>query len=114
MGPAAAAAIQYCYSHFKPFGFIRADQLGSTGFQIDLANKSKALITTVDPGSPASQAGIEPGDEIVAVEGQPLTASRGEAATEMLFGKTGDQLEVTIQRGKASSTIPLVLAAKAK
>jgi len=32
----------------------------------------------------------------------------------MLFGKTGDQLEVTIQRGKASSTIPLVLAAKAK
>lgn len=114
IGPAAAAAIEYCYSHFKPFGFIRADQLGATGFQIDLANPSKALITTVDPGSPAAQAGIQPGDEIVAVEGQPLTASKGEAATEMLFGKTGDQLQVTIQRGQANSTIALVLAAKAK
>ncbi|MFZ0338044.1 MAG: PDZ domain-containing protein, partial [Terracidiphilus sp.] len=95
IGPAAPAAIEYCYSHFKPFGYIRADQLGSTGFQIDLANKSKALITTVDSGSPASAAGVQPGDEIVAVEGQPLTASKGEAATEMLFGKTGDQLQVT-------------------
>ncbi len=114
IGPAAAAAIQYCYSHFKPFGFIRADQLGSTGFQIDLANDSKALITSVEPDSPAAKAGAGAGDEIVAVEGQPLTASRGEAATEMLFGKTGDRLEVTIQNGQASSTIALVLAAKAK
>jgi C-terminal processing protease CtpA/Prc len=114
MGPAAPAAIEYCYSHFKPFGFIRADQLGSTGFQIDLANKSKALITTVAPGSPASTAGVQPGDQIVAVEGQPLTASTGEAAKEMLFGKTGDQLKVTVRRGQANSTFSLVLAAKAK
>jgi len=114
IGPAAPAAIEFCYSHFKPYGFIRADQLGSTGFQIDLANKSKALVTTVAPGSPASQASVQPGDEIVAVEGQPLTASKGESATEMLFGKTGGRLEVTIQRGQANSTIALVLAAKAK
>ncbi len=113
-GPAAPVAIETCYSHFKPFGFIRADQLGSTGFQIDLTNKSKALITTVASGSPASTAGIQPGDQITAVEGQPLTASKGEAANEMLFGKSGDQLEVTIQRGKANSTIALVLAAKSK
>lgn len=114
MGPAAMAAIEFCYQHFKPFGFIRADQLGSTGFAIDLANAGKALITSVDPGSPASQAGVLPGDEIVAVEGQPLSGSKGEAATEMLFGKSGDQMQVTIQRGQATSTIALVLAAKAK
>jgi C-terminal processing protease CtpA/Prc len=114
MGPAAPAAIEFCYSHFKPFGFVRVDQLGSTGFQIDLANKSKALITTVAPGSPASTAGVQPGDQITAVEGQPLTASKGEAAKEMLFGKTGAQLKVTIQRGQANSTLTLVLAAKAK
>jgi S1-C subfamily serine protease len=113
-GPAAPLAIETCYAHFKPFGFIRADQLGSTGFEIDLANKSKALITTVAPGSPASTAGVQPGDQITAVEGQPLTGSKGEAAKEMLFGKTGDQLKVTIRRGQANSTIALVLAAKAK
>jgi S1-C subfamily serine protease len=113
-GPAAPAAIAFCYGHFKPYGFIKAAELGSTGFQIDLANKSKALVTTVDPGSPASKAGVEPGDEIVAIEGQPLTASKGEAASEMLFGKVGDPFKITVQRGQSVSTIELVLTAKPK
>jgi carboxyl-terminal processing protease len=110
------AAISYCYGHFKPFGFIKAAELGSTGFQIDLENKSKALVTKVDPGSPASKAGVQPGDEIVAIEGQPLTASKGEAANEVLFGKIGDQFKITItvHRGQSVSTIELVLAAKPK
>jgi C-terminal processing protease CtpA/Prc len=113
-GPAAPAAIAFCYGHFKPFGFIKAAELGSTGFQIDLANKSKALVTTVDAGSPASKAGVQPGDEIVAIEGQPLTASKGEEASEMLFGKIGDSFKVTVLRGQNASTIELVLAAKPK
>jgi S1-C subfamily serine protease len=113
-GPAGLAAIETCYAHFKPYGFIKAGDLGSTGFEIDQANKSKALVTKVDAGSPASKAGIQPGDEIVEIEGQPLTASRGESANEMLFGKIGDPMKVSVQRGQASSTIDLVLAAKPK
>lgn len=113
-GPAAPAALEFCYGHFKPFGFIKASELGTTGFQIDLANKTCALITTVEPGSPASKEDVRPGDEIVAIEGQPLSASAGEAANEMLFGKIGDQFKVTVQRGKSTSTIELALAAKPK
>jgi S1-C subfamily serine protease len=114
IGPAAPAAIEFCYGHFKPFGFIRADELGSTGFQIDLANASNAIVTTVDPGSAAAKAGVQPGDQIVAVAGQPLTASKGEEASELLFGKTGDKMQVEVRRGQADPTIELVLAAKAK
>jgi S1-C subfamily serine protease len=113
-GPAAPVALASCYGHFKPYGFIKSADFGSTGFQIDLANKTKAPVTTVDPGSPASKAGVQPGDEIVAVEGQPLTASNGEAANEMLFGKIGDQFKVTVQRGQSALTLNLVLAAKLK
>jgi S1-C subfamily serine protease len=113
-GPAAPAALAFCYGHFKTYGFIKSADFGSTGFQIDQANKSKALVTTVDAGSPAAKAGVQPGDEIVAIEGQPLTGSKGEAASEMLFGKIGDQLKVSVQRGQANSTIDLVLAAKPK
>jgi S1-C subfamily serine protease len=113
-GPAGLAALEFCYGHFKPYGFIKSADLGSTGFDIDEANKSKALVTKVDAGSPAAKAGVQPGDEIVAIEGQPLTGSKGEAATEMLFGKIGDQLKITVQRGQATSTIDLVLAAKPK
>lgn len=113
-GPAGLAALEFCYGHFKPYGFIKSADFGSTGFQIDQTNKSKALITSVDAGSPAAKAGVQPGDEIVAVEGQPLTASNGENANELLFGKIGDSLKITIQRGQSVSTIELALAAKPK
>jgi membrane-associated protease RseP (regulator of RpoE activity) len=111
IGPAAPAAIEFCYGHFKPFGFIRADQLGSTGFQIDL---TKAIVTTVEPGSPAANAGVQPGDEIVAVAGQPLAASKGEEASQLLFGKSGDRLQVTVHRGQQDPTLELVLGSKSK
>jgi len=114
IGPAAPAAIELCYGHFKPYGFIKAEALGSTGFQIDSTNAGKALIATVDAGSPAAKAGVQAGDEIVAVEGKALTASKGESATEMLFGKIGDRFQVTVQRGQADPTFNLVLGAKPK
>jgi hypothetical protein len=114
IGPAAPVAISYCYGHFKPFGFIKAEELGSTGFEIDLADANKAPITAVTPDSPATKAGVQPGDEILAVGGQPLTASRGEAASELLFGKSGDRLQVKVERGEANLTLELVLASKGK
>lgn len=111
-GPAGFAAITYCDQHFKPFGFIKVGKMGSTGFHLDLDRTDKAIIASVDPGSPAAKADIRPGDEIVAVEGQPLTASVGGAATERLFGKPGDQLHITVHSGQADKTITLTLAAK--
>jgi S1-C subfamily serine protease len=113
-GPAAMAAIEYCYGHFKSFGFLKAGELGSTGFQIDPANESKAVVSALEPESPAAKAGMQVGDEIVAVEGKPLTASRGETATELLFGKTGAPFDVTVQRDQADPTFKLVMATKPK
>jgi len=114
VGPAAPAALEFCYGHFKPYGFIKSADFGSTGFEIDQTKKSKALVTTVADGSPAAKAGVVPGDEIVAIEGQPLTGSRGENANEMLFGKIGDSFKISVQRGQSAPTISLTLAAKPK
>jgi membrane-associated protease RseP (regulator of RpoE activity) len=111
-GPAGFAAISYCDNHFKSFGFIKTGELGSTGFQLDLARVDSAVITTVDPGSPAAQADIRVGDEIVEVENQPLAASGGQAATEGLFGKAGDQFHITVHSGQSDKTVALTLAAK--
>ena len=111
-GPAGFAAITYCDQHFKPLGFIKAGEMGSTGFHLDPDRTDKAMIASVDPNSPAAKADIRTGDEIVAVEGQPLTASVGDAATERLFGKPGDQLHITVHSGQTDKTIALTLAAK--
>lgn len=113
-GPAAIAALEFCYGHFSPYGFIKSADFATTGFQLDLARQDKAIVTAVNPGSAAAKAGVRPGDEIVAVDGKPLSASVGEAATEQLFGKVGDTLPVTARRGQSEQTAQLTLIAKPK
>ena len=113
-GPAAPAVIAYCDGHFKPYGYIKFGDLGTTGLNFDLANATAAIITTVDPGSPAAAASIQPGDQLLAVDGKPLTPHLSELAREALFGKTGASFHVTVHRGRADKTLVLTLAAPTK
>lgn len=113
-GPLAPVALEVCTNHFKPFGYIKTGDFASTGFQIDASDKASATVVTVDPGSAAAQSGMKAGDQIVAVDGSPLTASQGEEAKERLFGKVGDQLHVTVRRGNTEKTVVLQLGAKTK
>ena len=113
-GPAAPAVIAYCDGHFKPYGYIKSGDLGTTGLNFDLANATAAIITTVDPGSPAAAASIQPGDQLLAVDGKPLTLHLSELAREALFGKTGASFHVTVHRGRADKTLVLTLAAPTK
>jgi len=114
IGPAAAAAIEFCNHKFEPYGYIKVGELGSAGFQVDTARKEKAVITGVDAGSAAAAAGLQAGDEILRIEGKPLTPSPGETVNEYLFGKTGDQRKVTVRKGKEEKTVTLTLATPAK
>lgn len=111
VGPAAMAAIAYCDSHFKPFGFIKVGDRGSTGMKLD---NERAVVVAVEPGSSAAKADIQSGDEIVAVEGKPLVGSAGEAATRLLFGKVADQVHIAVHSGDKERTVTLTLAAKPK
>ena len=111
IGPAAMAAIAYCDSHFKPFGFIKVGDRGSTGLELD---QDRAVITMIEAGSPAAKADLQVGDEIIAVNGKSLNGSAGESATQRLFGKAADQLHITIHRGQEDKTVVLNLGAKPK
>ncbi len=110
-GLAAQGAVEYCYNHFKSYGFIKVGEFGSTGFRLDLAGDS-AIIKAIEPDSAAAQAGIQVGDVIEAVDGHPLAASTGEAAKERIFGRVGDQFHVTVRRGNRDKTVELQLTAK--
>ena len=113
-GPLAPVALDMCDNRFKPYGYIKTGEFSSTGLQLDLVHDDSAIVSTVEPNSAAGKAGILPGDEIVEVDGHPLTASLGEAFTERIFGKIGDQFHVTVRHGQTDKTVLLQLAAKKK
>ena len=98
------------------FGHVRRARIGVGGQNVSLPRlavrahrliqPSGVLITTIEPGSPAARAGLEPGDIIVAFDGQPvhgiddlhrlLTGDRIGAATTVAAVRKAERLELPI------------------
>ncbi|MFN8524630.1 MAG: S41 family peptidase [Chloroflexota bacterium] len=55
------------------------------------------VVIEVSAGGPAESAGIRPGDQIVAVDGTPVTTQSG--GTERIRGPVGTPVELTLRRG---------------
>ncbi len=77
-------------------------------------------VTIVSPmkGSPAEKAGLQPGDKIIAVDGQDVTGINPDLVVRKVLGPAGTKVRLTIQRGdqkpfdvvitRAKITIPSV------
>ncbi|HVU88892.1 MAG TPA: S41 family peptidase, partial [Pirellulales bacterium] len=86
--------------------FLTADQLNEVysqiegnfvGLGVELKASDRALlILKVITGSPAEKAGIHAGDRIVAVDGQSTTDLSTDQAANLLQGKEGTFVEVTL------------------
>ncbi len=86
--------------------FLTADQLNEVysqiegnfvGLGVELKAADRALlILKVITGSPAEKAGIHPGDRIVAVDGQTTTDLTTDQAANLLQGKEGTTVSVTL------------------
>jgi len=55
------------------------------------------LVAGVQPGSPAAEAGFEPGDRFISIEGQKITTFSD--VQRMVSGRSGDELDFTVERG---------------
>ena len=55
-------------------------------------------VQKIEPDSPAQEGGIQPGDIIVAVDGQRVSEIGTETAQNMVGGKEGTQVTVTVSR----------------
>src|SRR6478609_6783135 len=64
------------------------------------------ILTVVSPidGSPAQKAGLKPGDQIVAIDGQKLDGITVDAARDKVRGKKGTEVVLSIVRGGAAPT----------
>jgi regulator of sigma E protease len=67
------------------------------GFQVDAALYDRPIIGTVAPGSPAEQAGLQPGDEIVSIDGQP--AATWEEAQYAILIRPDSAVRLEVRRG---------------
>ena len=63
--------------------------------RFDVSVESGAIVTGVDPDGPASDAGIEPGGVVTAVEGEKVTSS-GDLLAALRGYDPGDAVELTV------------------
>ncbi len=76
--------------------------------QFGLATDTGALVIDLAPTGPAAQAGIEPGDVIVAVDDQPVEAVE-ELLSALRQREVGDQVTVHVLRGDEEQAFAVTL-----
>jgi S1-C subfamily serine protease len=67
-----------------------------------------ALVGTVNPGTPAAEAGIKTGDLIVGFDGKPVR-NPSELSLAVLTQKPGDEVKVELKRGGSTKTVTVKL-----
>ena len=84
------------------FGFLGV----STGESTD--GPAGALVVEVTDGDAAAEAGIEPGDLITDVDGQPVRAF-GDLASAIRAHQPGDVIDIVIVRAGVGQTVTVTL-----
>jgi carboxyl-terminal processing protease len=91
-------------AQFAQFVEDTQGEFAGLGVEVDFRDDRVTVIATM-PGSPAEQAGILPGDRIVAVDSSPIAGTRAEAIIRRMRGPVGTQIRLTIER--EGNTAPL-------
>lgn len=79
----------------------------------DLKKASGALVSQVEPGTPASKAGLKVGDVITGLDGKPVSDA-GELQVEVGQKVPGTTLQLDVMRDGKNITVPVTLEAMNK
>lgn len=89
----------------------RAGRQGALGVELDESRRGTVEIAEIYPDSPAEEAGLRPGDQIVAVNGREVSSA--DEVTELIGrSRPNQQIELTIQRGGRERTLVATLASQ--
>ena len=77
--------------------------------QFNLPVSTGVIVTQIAPNTPASKAGLQQSDIIVAIDGKPVTGE-GDLFLDLRQKKAGDSLKVTVNRNGKTQDITVVLA----
>ena len=76
---------------------VTRGQFGGIGVELTLEGKVPEVISPID-GTPAAEAGIEPGDRIVKIDALPTTGMDVEEVVKRLRGPAGSRVTLSIAR----------------
>lgn len=71
--------------------------------------KQGLRVAQVFPRSPADEAGIEPGDTVVSVEGESIAGQNSTEATEKIKGPEGTEVTIGVRDGKSGKVRELTI-----
>ena len=86
-------------TEFKESQSDISGKFGGLGIEISEQNGLPKVISPID-GTPASRAGLQPGDLIVAVDGETVQDMNLDKVVRKLRGKPGTDVKLTISRGE--------------
>ena len=87
-------------------------ELSGIGIELELNEKTQRLtVVKALENSPALKAGIQPRDQILAIDGQPTQGMKIESASKLIRGKVGTPVTLQIGRqGRSSFNVKLTRA----
>jgi len=101
-GMAEAVGDPYTYymnpQEYKSFDVTLEGEYGGVGMVVEQVGDYVTVITPLR-GSPAERAGIQPRDRIVAVDGRDVTRVPSDIVADLIRGKPGTKVTLTIARG---------------
>jgi carboxyl-terminal processing protease len=112
---AVVASLNDPYSHYYDppayRSFLNQTNPHLSGIGIDVVPDPRGLrVIDVFPGSPAAKAGLAHGDVIVKVGSTSLAGRSSAFASNLIKGKAGTRVLLTIVRGRRTLVIPVVRA----
>ncbi|MCL5115733.1 MAG: S41 family peptidase [Firmicutes bacterium] len=80
------------------------------GIGIEVTLKKPLTIQSVFPGTPAAKAGLRAGEAITAVNGHNTASMSPNAAMQLIHGKVGTRVDLTIREGSQTRHVTLTRA----
>ena len=89
-------------AYMNPDQFMQANipmdgEYEGIGAWVDTSTEFLTIISPM-PGSPAEQAGLQPGDEVIKIDGEDMTGLDGSLAIRKVLGPAGSTVVLTIRR----------------